>query len=108
VFGVLTLMAFIPLTPYNLDIVFDWLHIGATTLLFAATLAVGAWLVARVIRARSARFIFLLEAVTAVAVLAAQAGMHPYMLPSELAYQLLVTCLIVQAMRSLAAEAREA
>ena len=41
---VLALMLAIPFTPYRLDLIFDWLHIGAATALFASGLVLGGWL----------------------------------------------------------------
>jgi hypothetical protein len=41
---VLALMLAIPLTPYSIDLIFDWLHIGAAAALFASGLVFGGWI----------------------------------------------------------------
>ncbi|HWB21651.1 MAG TPA: hypothetical protein VG652_02050 [Gaiellaceae bacterium] len=100
---VLTLMVPIPLTPYRLDLVFDWLHIGAATLLFLAGLMLGLWLAFRFNRTGRAKLWFALEALAAISILTAQLGVHDYMIPSELAFQLSVLGLIVHSVRRLSA-----
>jgi hypothetical protein len=98
--AVLALMASVPLTPYQLDLVFDWLHIGVATVLFCSGLAFGGWLVLR-LDDRPTRFLYAIESGAGVAILTAQLGIHDYMIPSELAFQLAAFGLIVQGTRRL-------
>ena len=93
------LMIPIPLTPYRADIVVDWLHIGSTTVLFLAGLLVGGWLAIWHLRRHTARALFGFQALAGFAVLAAQVGLHRYMIPSQIVFQLLVVALVVPAMR---------
>jgi hypothetical protein len=103
--AVLSLMVAIPLTPYSIDIVFDWFHIGATVVLFSAGFALGAWIAFRVARATVTCVLFGVEAAAAVAVLTAQIGLQNYMLPGELVFQVGVSTLIVRAVRVVARRA---
>ena len=72
VLAVLALMAWVPLTPYKLDLVFDWLHIGVATVLFCSGLAFGGWLVLR-LDDRPTRFLYAIESGAGVAILTARA-----------------------------------
>lgn len=97
---VVALMIPIPLTPYNIDIVFDWIHIGASFILFGAALLLGIWLTVKRLPRASARALLALEVAAGVAILTAQTGLQNYMLPSELTFQLAVATLIVLALRA--------
>ena len=97
--ALLALMALIPLTPYSVDEIFDFLHIGVTVLLFAAGVVLGGLLALVYLRDLPARLLFAAQLATGGAVLAAQAGYHSYMIPCELLFQLLVVALIVRALR---------
>ena len=99
---VLGLMALIPLTPYSVDHIFDWLHIGAAAALFTAGLTFGARLTFRLIRDRFAWALFGFQTISAVAIFAAQLGLNEYMIPSELSFQLSVVGLVVRGVRRLA------
>jgi hypothetical protein len=100
VLAVLALMAWVPLTPYKLDLVFDWLHIGVATVLFCSGLAFGGWLVLR-LDDRPTRCLYAIESGAGVAILTAELGIHDYMIPSELAFQLAAFGLIVHGTRRL-------
>ncbi len=98
---VLALMVPIPLTPYTVDPIIDWLHQGAAAVLFSAGLIVAGWLALHCLRDRRAHLLFALQALTGVSILAAQAGLDDYMIPSELAFQLVFAALVVRAIRAL-------
>lgn len=96
----LALMAVVPLTPYAVNDVFDWLHIGFVSILFSASLVLGTWIVGR-LRDRVTRALFLLEVIAGVAILAAQVDLNAYMIPSELAFQFASFGLVLQGIRHL-------
>lgn len=102
VLAVLALMAWVPLTPYRLDLILDWLHTGVVALLFGSGLLFGGWLVLR-LDDRLARFFYVIEVGAGVAILTAQLGIHDYMIPSELVFQLAAFGLIVHGARRLVA-----
>lgn len=99
---VLALMVPIPLTPYSVDPVLDWLHLGAVTVLFSAGLIVGCWLAFRVLGDRSSCGLFAIQVLAGLSIVAAQAGLSDYMIPSELAFQVAFAALIVRAIRGIA------
>jgi len=102
---VLVLMAMIPLTPYSVDRVFDWLHIGVAAILFTVGFALGAGLALRLLRDRYGQMLFALQTVGFIAICAAQAGLNNYMIPSELCFQLAFVGLIVRGVRRLSSSA---
>jgi hypothetical protein len=102
---VLALAVGVPLTPYRVDLVFDWVHIGLASTLFAAGLVLGGWLALRLVRDRISLTLFVLESGAAISMLAAQIGWHGYMIPSELWFELCVFGLVVQAVRRLPRDA---
>jgi hypothetical protein len=93
--AVLGLMALVPLTPYSVDLVLDYLHITISALLFALAFALGAWLGLRLLPKRVARAAFAVQAVAGSFALSAQLGWHDYMIPSQLVFQLALTVLVV-------------
>jgi hypothetical protein len=95
--SVLGLMVPIPLTPFKLDPVFDWLHVGAASVLFTAGLAVGGWLSFKCLADARSHLLFSLQCVAALTMLAAEIGLDRYMIPGELAFQLLFAVLLVRA-----------
>jgi hypothetical protein len=97
----LALMASIPLTPYRVDLVFDWLHTGMAAVLFASGFALGGWLVLR-LRDWFTRILYVIESGAGIAILTEQLGIHDYMIPSELVFQLAAFGLIVHGIRQLA------
>ena len=97
---VLALMLVIPFTPYRVDLIFDWLHIGAAAALFASGLVLGGWLALR-LRDRLTRTLYLLESASALAIVAAQIGLNGYMIPTELWFQLTVFGLVLHGIRRL-------
>lgn len=106
--ALVALMVPIPLTPYRVDTVFDWLHVGSSTVLFLAGLAVGGWLALCRLRRSTAHALFGLQAVAGIAILAAEIGLHAYMIPSEVVFQLVVAALVVLAIRRTAPAATDA
>lgn len=95
--GLLSLMAFVPLTPYSVDLAFDYLHIGVSALLFFTGLVLGAWLALRVLRSVLATSSFSLQVVAGLLALTAQLGWNDYMIPSQLAFQIALAVLVVLA-----------
>jgi hypothetical protein len=94
-------MILVPLTPYRLDLVFDWLHIGIVTLLFASGLLLGLWLTFRFRRSHYAKLWFALEAMAGVSIFAAQLGFENDMIPSELTFHFSLLGLIIHSVRGL-------
>ena len=97
--SVLGLMVPIPLTPFKLDPVLDWLHVGAASVLFTAGLAVGGWIAFRCLADARSQLLFALQCVAALTMLSAEIGLDSYMIPGELAFQLLFAVLLVRAIR---------
>ncbi len=93
--ALLGLMALIPLTPYSVDLVFDYVHIGISAALFGAGLLFGLWLALRVLRRRIAYGAVSAQFAAGLLALTAQLGWHDYMIPSELAFQLALGVLVV-------------
>ena len=98
--GVLALTAAVPLTPYAVDIIFDWLHIAVVTVLFGAGLVLGGWLVLR-LRDRVAFACYSVESAAGLSIAAAQVGLHRYMIPSELLFQGAAFALVAWGIRRL-------
>jgi hypothetical protein len=92
---IVALMTLVPLTPYSVDLLFDYVHIGITTLLFSAGLLVGTWLALRVVRTRIAPWLCAVQVTAGALVLAAQIGWHVYMIPSQLVFQSSLAVLVV-------------
>lgn len=91
----LVLMALVPLTPYSVDLLFDYLHTVISALLFACGFLLGAWLALRVLRGRLACGSFSVQAGAGIVALAAQLGWLDYMIPSQLVFQLALSLLVV-------------
>jgi cytochrome bd-type quinol oxidase subunit 2 len=101
--GVVTaLMLPIPLTPYSVDPIFDWLHLSVVAVLFAAGYALAVWLVLADRSDRVSRAFFAVQTLAACAIVAAQFGVNDYMIPSELGFQLAVVGLVVRHLKKLA------
>ena len=98
--GILVLTAAVPLTPYAVDVVFDWLHTAVVGVLFCAGLALGGWIVARQ-RDRATVAFYLVELAAAVSIATALVGLNPYMIPSELVFQGAAFALVAWRMRRL-------
>ena len=99
--AVLALMALVPLTPYALDVIFDWLHIGVASVLFLAGLMLGGWIAFR-LSDRVTCVLYVIESAAAISIVAAQVGLNDYMIPSELLFESAVFALVVQGIRQLA------
>ncbi len=99
--GVLVLTAAVPLTPYAVDVIFDWLHIGVTTALFSSGLVLGGWIALR-LRDRVAVAFYLVESAAGLTIVAGQVGLNDYMIPSELIFQAAAFALVAWGIRRLA------
>lgn len=99
--GVLALTAAVPCSPYAVDVIFDWLHIGVVAILFISGLALGGWIALR-FRDRTTKVVYLIESAAGVSLLAAQVGLNDYMIPSELLFQSATFGLVLQGLRRLA------
>ena len=97
--ALVALMVPIPLTPYQADVILDYLHVASAAVLFVVGLAVGGWLALCRLRRLSARALFGLQALAGLAILGGQTGFHGYMIPSEVAFQLVMVALVVLALR---------
>lgn len=95
--ALVSLMAFVPLTPYSVDLAFDYLHIGVSALLFIVGFVLGAWLALRVLDGLLAWAPFSVQLAAGVLALTAQLGWHDYMIPSQLAFQVALAVLVVAA-----------
>ncbi|HZP72506.1 MAG TPA: hypothetical protein VFA97_03910 [Gaiellaceae bacterium] len=93
--AVLILMSLIPLTPYSVDQIFDYLHTVFAATLFAAAASLGTWLALWVLRSRLAYWALAAQAVSGLFALTAQLGWHDYMIPSQLAFQVSFAVLVV-------------
>ncbi len=98
--GLLALTAAVPCSPYAVDVIFDWLHIGVVSVLFVSGLVLGGW-IALQIHDRLTRAIYLIEAAAGISILAAQVGLNDYMIPSELLFQSAAFGLVLQGLRRL-------
>jgi hypothetical protein len=105
---VTALMLPIPLTPYSIDTVFDWLHLGAVACLFIAGYALGFWLVLAERADRTSVALFALQTLAAISIAAAQFGLNDYMIPSELTFQVALVLLVVRHIRTLEPPSRTA
>ena len=83
---VLVLTAGVPLTPYAVDAVFDWLHLGVTAALFGSGLVLGGWIMLR-LRDRVTLAFYVVEFAAGLSIIAALVGLNDYMIPSELVFQ---------------------
>jgi hypothetical protein len=105
---VLGVMALIPLTPYKVDLLFDWLHTGAATVLFAVGYTIGIWFALRLVRDRHAAVLLALQTASLIGICAAVVGWADYMIPSELGFQLAFGGLLVLGVRRLPIRAHAA
>ena len=103
--GILALTAAVPLTPYAVDVVFDWLHTAVVGVLFCAGLALGGWIVLRQ-RNRTTVAFYLVELAAGISIATALVGVNPYMIPSELIFQGAAFALVAWSMRRLVAHGR--
>jgi len=104
--SILALMALVPLTPYSVDLVVDYLHIGVSAVLFTGALLFGAWLALVLLRRWAAYAAVAVQAAAGVLALSAQIGIDDWMIPAQLVFELAFTCLIVLGAAHLAARAR--
>ena len=103
--GVLGLTAAVPLTPYAVDVVFDWLHTVVVGVLFCAGLALGGWIMLRQ-RNRATVAFYLAELAGGISIVTALVGLNPYMIPSELIFQGAAFALVAWSMRRLVSHGR--
>ena len=104
--GLLVLTAGVPLTPYAVDVIFDWLHIGMTAVVFSAGLVLGGWILLR-LRDRVTLAFFLVEAAAGISIVAGQVGLNDYMIPSELVFQSAAFALVAWGIRRLGHPSRQ-
>jgi hypothetical protein len=98
---VLGLMALIPLTPYRVDLVFDWLHTGAASVLFSIGFALGMWIALSQVRDRQAYVLLAVQTTAVAGICATVIGWIDYMIPSELGFQLALGALLIRGVRRL-------
>jgi hypothetical protein len=99
--GILALLVAIPMTPYDLDLVFDWLHLGFTTALFGLALVVGWWVAVRLPGDSLVCGLVGAQTSGALLVLASQVGLLGLMIPSQFLFQIAFALLVVRALRLL-------
>jgi hypothetical protein len=95
---VLALMMAIPLTPYSIDIVVDWVHIGIAATLFAVAYALGGWIAFRVRRTPFTLLLLLGQSTAAYWAAAAELGAVGWMLPSQMVFELTFAALVAVAL----------
>jgi hypothetical protein len=95
---VLVLMMAIPLTPYSIDIVVDWVHIGIAATLFAVAFALGSWIAFRVRCTPFTLLLLLGQSTAAFWAAAAEAGVVGWMLPSQMVFELTFAGLVAVAL----------
>jgi hypothetical protein len=95
---ILTLLVAIPLTPYSVDMVFDWLHIGLTAFLFAVAFMAGAWLAFRVVGDPLAHGLLGAQLAGGGLSLASQVGALDYMIPGQFVFHMAFSVLLVRAL----------
>jgi hypothetical protein len=103
---ILALMALVPLTPYSVDLVLDYLHIGVTTALFSAALGFALWLAFALLRRRLAFAAVGAQAGGGLLALTAQVGWDDLMIPAQLVSQIAFSAVFVMAAARLAAQPR--
>ena len=103
--GILGLTAAVPLTPYAVDVVFDWLHTVVVGVLFCAGLALGGWIMLRQ-RNRATVAFYLVELAGGISIATALVGLNPYMIPSELIFQGAAFALVAWSIRRLVSHGR--
>ena len=96
--GILCLLALVPLSPYSVNIVFDWVHMGDSAMLYIAALVASTWMVLRLARQALTRLMLGVQATAGIAILLAEIGLHDYMIPSELAFQAAFTFVLARAL----------
>lgn len=97
--AMLGLMVGVALTPYSVDLLLDWLHIAAATLLFTAGYGVAVWLTFALLRNACAFALLAALSVAGVAIAAGQAGLLAYMIPGEFAFQVIFAALLLETSR---------
>ena len=95
---VLVLMMAIPLTPYSIDIVVDWVHIGIASTMFAVAYALGGWIAFRVRRTPFTLLLLLGQSAAAFWAAAAELGAVGWMLPSQMVFELTFAALVAFAL----------
>jgi hypothetical protein len=96
-------MALVPLTPDSVDRIFDYTHMGVSAVLFCFALALGGWLALVVVRCFTACCTWFVQWSAGCLALCAQLGLHDYMIPSQLAFQLALWLLVSRTVRRLGA-----
>jgi hypothetical protein len=95
---VLVLMMAIPLTPYSIDIVVDWVHIGIAATLFAVAYGLGGWIAFRVRCTPFTLLLLLGQSTAAFWAGAAEVGVVGWMLPSQMVFELTFAALVAIAL----------
>ena len=95
----LTLLVAILFTPYSVDLVFDWLHIGLSAFLFGVTIIAGTWLALCVVGGLVGHGLLGAQVAGGGLSLAAQLGALDYMIPSQFLFQTAFSILLVRALQ---------
>jgi hypothetical protein len=96
---ILTLLVAILFTPYSVDLIFDWLHIGLSAFLFGVTIVAGIWLALRVVGGLVGHGLLGAQVAGGGLSLAAQLGALDYMIPSQFLFQTAFSILLVRALQ---------
>jgi hypothetical protein len=96
---ILALLVGIPLTPYSVDLVFDWLHMGVSAFLFGVAFMAGVWLAHRVVGGLLAHGLLGAQLAGGGLSLASQLGTLDYMIPGQFVFQMAFSLLLVRALR---------
>jgi hypothetical protein len=98
---ILTLLIGILFTPYSVDLVVDWLHIGLAAFLFVVASSVGIWLALRIVGGLLAHGLLGAQLAGGTLSVASQLGALDYMIPGQLVFQLAFSVLLVRALRDM-------
>ncbi len=92
-----------PLTPYGVDLVLDYLHIGVTAALFTTALVFAVWLAFGLLRRRLAAGAVAVQVAAGLLALSAQVGLNDLMIPAQVVFDVAFALVLVLAAGRLAA-----
>jgi len=92
---IVALTVLVPLTPYSVDPIVDYLHIGVSSALFAAAFAFGNWIAWWLLRHRVAVAFSTAQFLAGLLALSAQVGLSDLMIPAQLGFEAAFGALLV-------------
>jgi len=103
--SIVALTLLIPLTPYSVDPIVDYLHIGVSSALFAAAFFFGIWIAWRLLRHRVAVAASTAQFLAGLLALSAQVGWSDLMIPAQLGFEVACGALLVLGAAKVATQA---